>query len=221
MPYHYDVFISYSSNDKAWAEKLFAALEGRGLHPFLDKQRLEIGKPWERQLADALKNSQHLVVLWSNNAKQSDWVQRELALFDTINASSQVQQRLIFINLEGQNAAYAAWQMVDDLNAAKAYTNGIDKLDAHLWQEATKKVAQAIRSDDASIAIPAVILTMTRSDLDALQSSTWQTLQQDLGLTKEVLAQCYGDRRTDWHPFGSPDGVLQILEKLLDQINLA
>lgn len=220
MPYKYDVFISYSSLDRPWAQKLHDTLEAKGIKPFFDKDRLDIGKPWERQLSEAIKNAQHLVVFWSNNAKQSDWVQREMALFDTIQAESQVSQRLILINLEGQNTAYTAWQVLDDLKAAHAYTKGIEALDANLWQDMTQKVEQAIRSDDTSIPIPVVILTLTQGDLSGLDQSAWNMLT-DLGIKQASLAHSYGAQRADWHPFGSPDGIRHILDRLLDQINLA
>jgi hypothetical protein len=219
MPYQYDVFISYSSSDKPWALKLSEALVAKGLNPFIDKERLEVGKPWEKQLREAVEKSQHLVALWSNYAKNSDWVQKELALFETINAANKAPQRLILINLEGQNTAYAAWQMIDDLKAANAYANGIGALDAALWQDVIRKVARAIHSDDASIPIPVAILTMTQSEVDTLEHNAWNKLQDDLGITKASLAQHYGTQRTDWHPFGSPDGIWRILEKIMDEIN--
>lgn len=84
MDYDYDLFISYSSLDKEWAAKLADALGRKSLKVFIDRQRLEAGRPWEPQLKQALASSQHLVVLWSNNAKQSDWVQKEIAHFDAV-----------------------------------------------------------------------------------------------------------------------------------------
>src|SRR6059036_868772 len=83
----------------------------------IDRQRLEAGKPWEKQLSKAVEESQHFIVLWSNNAKQSDWVNRELGRFDVMLDSAGPQlnrpeRRLIFISLENQNTAFSSTQMI-------------------------------------------------------------------------------------------------------------
>jgi hypothetical protein len=120
--YKYDVFISYSSQDRPWALKFADELEARGLAPFIDRQRLEAGKPWEQQLRAALEGSRHLVALWSSRANQSNWVQRELATFDYLingGAAAAGERRLIVVNLEEQNFAYTSYQMIDDLKEAK------------------------------------------------------------------------------------------------------
>ena len=56
----YDIFISYSSQDKAWADKLDAELRKRNLTPFLDRKRLTSGDEWQDQLKDALNSSKHM-----------------------------------------------------------------------------------------------------------------------------------------------------------------
>jgi hypothetical protein len=42
----YDVFISYSSRDRAMAEELANRLREAGLRPFFDRWCLPGGKPW-------------------------------------------------------------------------------------------------------------------------------------------------------------------------------
>ena len=71
----YDVFISYASADRPWAERLYDSLVGRGLNPFIDRQSLRDGIGWEAQLELGLRNSEHMVCLWSEAAYNSEWVQ--------------------------------------------------------------------------------------------------------------------------------------------------
>ena len=80
--FQYDVFISYSSVDEAWAKKLQKSLTDSGLKVFLDSLRMVPGKEWEEQLYDALQGSQNIVLLWSDKARLSDWVFKETAYFD-------------------------------------------------------------------------------------------------------------------------------------------
>ena len=69
MPY--DVFISYTRRDAAWAEKLESNLVSRGLRVYRDQTRLTAGDEWEPALRDAIVDSRALVVLWSAEASRS------------------------------------------------------------------------------------------------------------------------------------------------------
>jgi hypothetical protein len=231
--YQYDVFISYSSADKPWAERLFSALDAKGIKCFFDRARLEAGLPWEPQLALAVENSRHLVALWSNKAEGSAWVRRELSKFEAIvdpTASGQIQvnRRLIFLLLEGQNPAYSSMQMITDLKEATSYDHGLGELDPGIWHNSVEKLGRAILNDDQFVRIPLAILAMRKDDIahiDPTESKDFgpslNDLLDDFGIgTIKDLMQNYGQDRTDWRPFGSPNNVRQILDTLRDEINL-
>jgi hypothetical protein len=230
--YTYDVFISYSSTDLPWALKLYEALKEKGLEPFLDQKRLDIGKPWEPALAKAVQSSQHFIVLWSSHAEKSRWVGRELGVFEAIvdpavSGQTGEDRRFIFLTLEGENPAYTSMQTLNDLREANAYAGGADAVDPGRWQDAVKKLVDAMRANDPSIPLPVAVLAMTKQDLAQLDPNEEPTfgpplnkMAQALGIGSiEALAQCYGDQRTDWRPFGSSRNVQQILDNLLDNIN--
>ncbi|NOT55904.1 MAG: toll/interleukin-1 receptor domain-containing protein [Deltaproteobacteria bacterium] len=233
MPdYSYDVFISYSSADRSWALKLSAALREKGMKPFLDQERLDIGKPWEPALAKAVQTSQHFIVLWSNHAEKSRWVGRELGVFEAIvdpavSGPTQEDRRFIFLMLEGENPAYTSMQMLSDLREANAYEGGADAVDPSPWQKVVKKLVDAMRANDPSTPLPVAVLSMTRQELTQLDPNeertfgpSLNTLLQNLGMgTIETLARYYGEERTDWRPFGNPLNVRQILDTLLDKVN--
>jgi hypothetical protein len=84
MAYSNDIFISYAHEDAAWARKLEADLKDPQyprLHIFRDETRLQAGDVWRTELLKNLVESQHLVVVWSDKAKQSAWVNAEIANF--------------------------------------------------------------------------------------------------------------------------------------------
>lgn len=51
------------------------------LDVFYYQARLQKGDKWEPQLRSEIQNSRHMVILWLDAAKQSDWVQNERAAF--------------------------------------------------------------------------------------------------------------------------------------------
>jgi len=201
--YNYTAFISYSSLDRGWALKLADALTSENIGIFIDRQRLEAGKPWEKQLSKAVEESQHFIVLWSNNAKQSDWVNRELGRFDAMLDSggpqlNQLERRLIFISLENQNTAFSSTQMIDDVREAGAYAAGADAIAPALWNTVIQKVVGAITSDDSSLPIPVAVLTMLDSELDQISADAWAELATQLNVNKDDLKAHYSPNRADW-----------------------
>jgi hypothetical protein len=223
-PYQYDVFISYTSADRAWALKLFYELKHKGIKTFIDKNRLEVGKPWESQLKEAVRSSRHLVALWSNNIKPESWVHKELANFESVisdKGTAQGEQRLIFLNLEGQNLGYAAFQMIEDLKEAQVNPADITSLPAEVWMRVVTHVVNAIRSAEATTPIPMAVLTATNDEMVQLPPTVWDSLQQDLGLTQAELLQRYKEQRGDWRPFGGTADIVTLLDKLVDDLNTA
>ena len=221
--YNYTAFISYSSLDRGWALKLADALTSENIGIFIDRQRLEAGKPWEKQLSKAVEESQHFIVLWSNNAKQSDWVNRELGRFDAMLDSggpqlNQPERRLIFISLENQNTAFSSTQMIDDVREADAYAAGADAIAPALWNTVIQKVVGAITSDDSSLPIPVAVLTMLDSELDQISADAWTELATQLNVNKDDLKAHYSPNRADWRPFSSAKTIGQILANVKTEI---
>ena len=115
-PFTYEVFISYRSTDRPKAEALQARLTAAGLNVWRD-DRLQkaAGASYLRTINEALDRSAKVVVLWSPQAAQSDWV---------IGEATRAGDRLIPILLEPTNlpapfnhAQYLHWSNLQkDLN---------------------------------------------------------------------------------------------------------
>ena len=46
----YDVFLSYSTKDRAWASEFVAALSPAGLHAWFDAAALSPGERWQEKI---------------------------------------------------------------------------------------------------------------------------------------------------------------------------
>jgi hypothetical protein len=73
----WDVFISYRSVNRPWAIALYDMLTEAGYRTFLDQYVLVAGQLLASQLQDNLRKSASGVLLWSQYAADSRWVERE------------------------------------------------------------------------------------------------------------------------------------------------
>ena len=72
------VFISHVHNDEALAQKIVAILEEAGLEVWDDTREILPGDNWAEQVAQALKESEAMVVLLTPEATRSRWIRREI-----------------------------------------------------------------------------------------------------------------------------------------------
>ena len=234
--YEYDVFISYKSEDRPWADKLYSDLQSKGLVPFIDHKRLEAGREWEPQLAVALGRSEHLVVLWSDEADRASWVRKEIGHFDTrihapIFGQEAENSRMIFVLLEGAPKAYTSIQAIADLRDAGVYDSGVESASANLWTAVAGKIQEAIQSDDPSEPVLLDIIALTKDRFDEVDSDaphpggfkSLAELLSDLALKNlknlEDLKEHYGDTPQQWQPLGSEEYIKTMLDTLRDEIN--
>src|SRR5207253_6011581 len=72
-----DAFISHSSRNRAAAGRLEELLEAEGLAVWLDESEIRVGRLLRPQLQTAIRESRALVLLWSEPAAASRWVNSE------------------------------------------------------------------------------------------------------------------------------------------------
>jgi len=73
------VFISHSSKDKQFAKWLAVELANSGHSPWLDEWHIRVGESIPSKVAQGVKNCHALVVLLSEHAVASRWVENEWA----------------------------------------------------------------------------------------------------------------------------------------------
>ncbi|WP_114939093.1 toll/interleukin-1 receptor domain-containing protein [Mucilaginibacter endophyticus] len=71
------VFLSYRSVNRGWVLNLYDILTELGFKVFLDQYVLKPGDSLARTLEDGLQQSQAGILIWSNSAKDSEWVRNE------------------------------------------------------------------------------------------------------------------------------------------------
>jgi hypothetical protein len=72
-----NVFISYASDTKRWAEELTRALKSQGMEPWVDFKDLHPGQRWREQLERAIDASEMLVILVGSGSRATPWQEAE------------------------------------------------------------------------------------------------------------------------------------------------
>jgi hypothetical protein len=95
----YDAFLSYASEDKHIVEQLERELALRSVRLFVDRSNLRSGEQFsDKNLRRALEESRNLLVVWSERARRSRWVDGELALFRKIRRDGSARGKRIFLD---------------------------------------------------------------------------------------------------------------------------
>jgi hypothetical protein len=221
----YDAFISYSAKDKDWADKLEADLTKRGLSIFRDTTRVKAGIDWDKALQGALRDSRHLIVLWSDNARDSNWVQSEIIYFDR-DRETDDNRLLVFVNLQGRYEPKARIEAIELIERAAAYASGAAKVSSDLWQEVLDRIEDAIGHNE--LPVYTVVLTSTLPRLHEISldqkvsfAATFGQTLEAIGIKKDAsdtwkaeLEKYYGNTRSMWKPFGGSKLIAEILEDL-------
>ena len=74
----YSCFISYSSADHAFAERLYADLQNKGVRCWFAPEDIKIGDPVRRTIDTAIRLRDKLVLILSETSIVSDWVEHEV-----------------------------------------------------------------------------------------------------------------------------------------------
>jgi hypothetical protein len=197
----YDVFISYSSLDRSWAERLAADLGERGVKCFFDHKSLRDGPGWEQQIKVALTESRHIVCLWSKAAKESVWVGRELATFDVLHPSEAEGSLLLKVLLDETPSAYASRQLVRVEPMLQAYEVARPPWPGDDWLALVTRVQRSVKQDLNVLTIPVALLTLTQGLVSKIGVDELMKIADQLELDGAALAARYGNSRLEWRPF--------------------
>ena len=115
----YDLFISYSSKDRPWAERAYTDLLAydRRLRIFFDRESIPAGATWRQELTNAIDNSKHLLFFWSKNADSpnaSGTKEVDPEIYDFIanlKSTPQLegsQRQVFYVPLEGEHGGGVA-----------------------------------------------------------------------------------------------------------------
>jgi len=232
--YKDNLFISYSHVDYAWANKLYVDLEKRGYSVFLDTERLNPGRKWNKDLQIALRSCQHLLVIWSSNAEKSQWVTMEMAYFET-DRQEDAARLHIHLNLEGENNVFSDYQKINLIRDNKVDASKVEDLENHpgLWTNVVDRIERSIADEDGATPVYKLILASTLDRLvsislnhaPAFAPAYGQTLKamgvrdDETDAWKSELTKYYGAERSLWKPFGGSRLIDDLLADLKEKID--
>jgi hypothetical protein len=75
----YSVFISYSHQDEAFAQRLYDALQGKGVRCWYAPEDIQGGKKIHEQIDAAIRVYDKLLLILSEHSMNSEWVKTEIA----------------------------------------------------------------------------------------------------------------------------------------------
>lgn len=91
------VFLSYRSVNRTWVLHLYDVLVELGYKVFMDQFVLKLGDSLVAKLNVALKTSQAGILMWSNAAEDSAWVQKE---YDTMETMATENPEFCFVPIK-------------------------------------------------------------------------------------------------------------------------
>lgn len=90
------VFISYCSEDKRHALKIYKSLRLAGFDPWVDKEKLVVGQNWWRAIERAIRASDYCIFLFSSvSTTRRSFFNRELRFALTIQQNTPIDQTFI------------------------------------------------------------------------------------------------------------------------------
>jgi len=208
----YDVFISYKSEDRAWAERLDRELTDAGLKVYWDKM-LIAGRDWLPQLEAALRGSGALVSIWSERAAAKiAFNDREEFTFGRPEFVSSVQGGRPVIRLRLDDTP-SIWPEVHAINGLKGFKHP-DAVPQATWKVVAQNIKRAARPSGV-IYVETLILAATDAEMAAPKgeaaSRDFDMLVETLDL-RASLPTRYGKDRWDWSPYG----LKTVREMLMD-----
>jgi hypothetical protein len=75
----YSCFISYSTKDQEFAERLYADLQARGVRCWFSPHDVKSGQKIHEQIDEAIRLHDKLLLILSPNSMESEWVKTEIA----------------------------------------------------------------------------------------------------------------------------------------------
>jgi len=90
----YSCFISYSSNDQAFADRLYADLQAKGVRCWFAPHDIVGGRKIHEQLDEAIRLHDKLLLILSEHSMASDWVGTEIA--DAREREAREKKQLLF-----------------------------------------------------------------------------------------------------------------------------
>ena len=131
------IFISYASENRNIAERLYADLEKEGLKPWLDVKSLLPGTIWKDEIKLQIKNSQFVVLLLSQKSLgKVGYIQKEIRdVLETLDEYPQSKIFLIPVRLEDCQISHNRISEIQWVDLFPSYRSGFKKILKAIYHE--------------------------------------------------------------------------------------
>jgi hypothetical protein len=148
---YYSCFISYSSRDQEFADRLHADLQNKGVRCWLATEDLKIGDKFRQRIDDAIRFHDKLLVILSESSVRSTWVESEVEAAFERESRQDGQQVLFPIRLDdavmGANQSWAA-----DIRRKRHIGDFSDWRDHDSYQNAFLRLLRDLQSPETPTA---------------------------------------------------------------------
>ncbi|MGH9719149.1 MAG: toll/interleukin-1 receptor domain-containing protein [Bryobacteraceae bacterium] len=237
-----DLFLSYTSWDRPWAERLYYDLKLKfpTMTVFWDQDResLPLGEFYRPALIEAVKATTNFVVLWSNKAKASDEVGPEVQAFLQHRSDHPqidgIERKFFYVPLDASD--YGQLKDVQALFAVRTHNiydpsegvedRGVNKLKGELertlWDRLVRDIGSDVlarmRGQPITLAVVAMNADMA-TELDAILSRrligpTLQEVLDAYALTLADVKKRYHETAFNWQPFGNEQTIIDLMEDM-------
>jgi hypothetical protein len=153
----FSCFISYSSLDKLFANRLYDALQAKRIPCWLDEKELVPGKPISEELERAIDSREKFLLCASKNSLTSDWVEDEIETALAIERALRKERgkpvlKLIPLNLDGYmfTPQWDLGVLANEIRGRFAADFGGWETDDAKFNNQVNRVIKALRADEGA-----------------------------------------------------------------------
>ena len=241
-----NIFISYRSSDRPWAERFYTELRYRfpTIKVFWDRDPASIppGQPARGFFEKGAKDTTHLIVFWSTAARESNEVGPEVQAFlqnreSNPTSATGAKRTLFYVPLEqgveyGGLVDYQGFPDFQTAYAPDAPNRGTSALaagaSADAWRRMIGIIGNSVLGSEASQPVALALFVMTKAtvnyvdpffDMKQAGAPTLKEFLESIGLTLDQAKARFGDTAFSWQPFGDGRTIIDLAENVRETAN--
>jgi hypothetical protein len=141
----YSCFISYSSGDEDFAERLYNDLQGKGVRCWFAPEDLRIGDRIRVGIDESIRKHDKLLLVLSRHSVESDWIEKEV---ETALEQERIQKRIILFPIRLDDSVIkseSGWPA--DIRRSRNIGNFKQWKDHDLYRKALNKLMRDLKAD--------------------------------------------------------------------------
>jgi hypothetical protein len=207
------VFVSYSRKDKEFVTELIDYCEGQGIEFWRDVDNLHGGDAWMHELHKNIANAYAIIVIWSPDSRQSEYVAYECAyalgqgkqIIPITLAQTELFQPFAVIHALDFKDGRREWKkLIHDLNTAR--------------ERYTEKI---VAPDNAPPALRDAVKALNSDASEQDHLATLLKIKQMLPEHRDIIGEILAQTLTHAHPRVAMDAARMLVESNADYARLS